>query len=93
MGSEHLAANLFRITSTDRKLRDDQIVDENLAILTHYDVAREVKEAVEPIHKKDTKDLPRAFDLRKELEARRRATQKRLAREKQKEDGGQRTLF
>ncbi len=93
MGSEHLAANLFRITATDHKLSEDQILDENLAILTHYDVAHEVKETVERIHKKDTKDLPRAFDLRKELEARRRATQKRVAKEKQGEDEGQQPLF
>jgi DNA-damage-inducible protein D len=93
MGPEHLAANLFRITATDHKLREDHILDENLAILTHYDVAREVKEAVERIHNKDTKDLPRAFDLRKELEARRRATQRRVTKEKQAEDDGQQTLF
>lgn len=93
MGPEHLAANLFRITATDHKLREDHITDENLAILTHYDVAREVKEAVERIHKKDTKDLPRAFDLRKELEARRRATQKRVTKEKLAKEDGQQTLF
>ncbi|SRR5712692_9886907 len=93
MGAEHLAANLFRITATDQKLREDQIVDENLAILTHYDVAREVRAAVERIHQKDTKDLPRAFDLRKELEARRRASQKQMAKEKKAEDEGQQPLF
>jgi len=93
MGSEHLAVNLFRITATDHKLREDQIFDENLAILTHYDVAREVKAASERIHQKDTKDLPRAFDLRKELEARRRAAQKQVTKAKQAEEGGQQTLF
>jgi DNA-damage-inducible protein D len=93
MGPEHLGANLFRITATSHKLREDQILDENIAILTHYDVASEVKTAVERIYNMDTKDLPRAFDLRRELEARRRAAKKQIAREKQSEDGGQQKLF
>jgi hypothetical protein len=41
----------------------------------------------------DTKDLPRAFDLRKELEARRNAARRRVAKKKQAEDGGQQSLF
>ena len=93
MGAEHLAVNLFRITATDHKLKEDQILDENIAILTHYEVAREVKAASERIHQKDTKDLPRAFDLRKELEARRRASKKQLIKTKQAEEGGQQSLF
>ena len=93
MGAEHLAVNLFRITATDHKLREDQILDENIAILTHYEVAREVRAASERIHQKDTKDLPRAFDLRKELEARRRASKKQLVKTKQAEEGGQQSLF
>ena len=93
MGSEHLAVNLFRITATDYKLREDQILDENIAILTHYEVAREVKAASERIYQKDTKDLPRAFDLRKELEARRCAAKKQLTKAKQIEEGGQQSLF
>jgi DNA-damage-inducible protein D len=43
MGSEGLAANLFRITQTDAKLQRDQIKDENLAIMTHHDVGQEVR--------------------------------------------------
>lgn len=87
------ATDAIPITSTDQKLRDDQICDENLAVLTHYDVAREIKATVERIHQKDTKDLPRAFDLRKELEARRRATKKRITKEVQDSDSDQQTLF
>ena len=51
------------------------------------------KAASERIHQKDTKDLPRAFDLRKELEARRCAAQKQISKTKQAEEGGQQSLF
>jgi len=64
-----------------------------LAILTHYDVANEVRAAAERVYKKDIKDLLHAFDLRRELEARRRAIQKRMIKEDQAEDRGQQTLF
>ncbi|MEO7020106.1 MAG: BRO family protein [Ktedonobacteraceae bacterium] len=40
MGSEALAANLFRITQTDGKLKRDNIQDEDTAIVTHHDVGQ-----------------------------------------------------
>jgi DNA-damage-inducible protein D len=90
MGSEGLAANLFRITQTDAKLKRDQVTDENLAILTHHDVGHEVRTAIERIHQKKPEDLPRASDLRNLLEEKRRKTRKRIA---QREDKGQDQLF
>jgi len=94
--SHYSINNLVLRAKSENELRSilqNQIFDENIAILTHYDVAREVKAASERIHQKDTKDLPRAFDLRKELEARRRAAQKQVTKAKQAEEGGQQSLF
>jgi DNA-damage-inducible protein D len=93
MGSEGLAANLFRITQTDAKLKRDTISEENQAILTHHDVGHEVRTAIERIHQKKPEDLPRASDLRNLLEDKRRKTHKRIAQQKQVKDEGQDKLF
>lgn len=38
MGSEELAANLFRITQTEAKLKKDNIEGESEANKTHYNI-------------------------------------------------------
>jgi DNA-damage-inducible protein D len=78
MGPEGLAANLFRITQTDAKLKRDQVTDEDTAILTHHDVGAEVRHAIENIHQKKPEDLPRAASIRKLVEEKRRHTRKKL---------------
>lgn len=40
MGSEELGANLFRITQTEAVLREDNIIGENNANKTHYDIGK-----------------------------------------------------
>ena len=47
MGSEELAANLFRITQTDSKLKRDNIKGENNANKTHYNIGKNVREAIQ----------------------------------------------
>jgi len=93
MGSEGLAANLFRITQTDSKLKRDNVTSENQAILTHHDVGREVRSAIERIHQKKPEDLPRAADLRNLLEEKRRHQRRRIRRQKQVDEGEQGKLF
>ncbi len=93
MGREGLAANLLRITATDAKLIREDVQDEDTALLTHHDVGREVRGAVERIHQQSPEDLPRATSLRKDLEARRRKNKKLQQERKQRKDGGQNTLF
>ena len=90
MGSEGLAANLFRITQTDAKLKRDQVADEDTAILTHHDVGVEVRHAIENIHKRKPEDLPRAASIRKLVEEKRRQTRKSL---KKAANNEQDTLF
>lgn len=78
MGPEALAANLFRITQTDAKLKRDQVTHEDVAIATHHDVGAIVRRTLEEIHQKKPEDLPRAANIRKQVEAERRKTRKRV---------------
>jgi DNA-damage-inducible protein D len=81
MGPEALAANLFRITQTDAKLKRDQVNNEDVAIATHHDVGAEVRRAIENIHQKKPEDLPRAANIRKLVEEERRKTKRRLKKQ------------
>lgn len=49
MGSEELAANLFRATQTDAKLRRENIKGKAEANQTHYDVGRKVRQTIEDL--------------------------------------------
>ncbi len=93
MGSEALAANLFRITQTDAKLQRDYVTDEDTAILVHHDVGASVRKAIEEIHEQKPEDLPRAADLRHLLEEKRRKQRRRMSKQKQIKESGQDTLF
>lgn len=49
MGSEELGANLFRITQTEAKLKKDNISNEDDACITHYNVGKTVRKAIEEL--------------------------------------------
>lgn len=86
MGSEELAANLFRITQTDGKLRRERIVGEDQAIETHFGVGRTIRNTLKDLHAPLPEDLPSAPSIRRQLEDRRRARQK-LQRNKKQQEG------
>ena len=46
MGSEELAANLFRATQTDAKLRRENISGKDAANQTHYNVGKKVRQTI-----------------------------------------------
>jgi DNA-damage-inducible protein D len=46
MGAEELAANLFRVTQTDAKLRRDAVDNKEQANATHVAVGREMRQAI-----------------------------------------------
>ena len=58
MGSEELAANLFRATQTDAKLRREGIQGENEANLTHYTVGQKVRRTIEELGGTMPEELP-----------------------------------
>ncbi len=78
MGSTELAANLFRATQTDEKLRRDNVQGKNSANKTHYEVGKKVRETIEelggtmpeelPTPKKSIKEIDKAKENRKHLE-------------------------
>ena len=68
MGSEELAANLFRITQTDAKLKKDNITGEGNANEVHYNVGKKVRNAITDIGGTMPEDLPTPDKSLKELE-------------------------
>ena len=68
MGSEELGANLFRITQTEAKLKKDNIDNEDDACLTHYNVGKTVRKAIEELGGNMPETLPTPEKSIKELE-------------------------
>lgn len=58
MGYEELAANLFRATQTDAKLRRENIQGKENANQAHYDVGKEVRNTIERLGGTMPEDLP-----------------------------------
>lgn len=58
MGHEELAANLFRATQTESKLRREEIQGKDQANRTHFDVGREVRETIKRLGGTMPEDLP-----------------------------------
>lgn len=73
MGSTELAANLFRATQTEEKLRRENIKGKMRANLTHYEVGKKVRQTIEELGGTMPEDLPTAESIKK------------LERQKQKE--------
>lgn len=58
MGSTELAANLFRATQTDEKLRRESIKGKEKAYATHYEVGKKVRETIKELGGTMPEDLP-----------------------------------
>ena len=58
MCSEELAANLFRITQTESKLKRDNVHGEEKANETHYEVGKKVRKAIEELGGTMPEDMP-----------------------------------
>jgi DNA-damage-inducible protein D len=58
MGSEELAANLFRITQTESKMRRDNIQGADSANAAHYKVGKEVRASIERVGGTMPENLP-----------------------------------
>ena len=58
MGSEELGANLFRITQIEAKLKKDNVDNEDDACLTHYNVGKTVRKAIEELGGNMLETLP-----------------------------------
>nr|DAU88513.1 MAG TPA: DNA-damage-inducible protein D [Caudoviricetes sp.] len=58
MGSTELAANLFRATQTEEKLKRDNVKGKEKANATHYQVGKKVREAIDELGGTMPEDLP-----------------------------------
>lgn len=80
MGSTELAANLFRATQAEDKLRRDEVKGKNNANKTHYEVGKKVRKTIEELGGTMPENLP-AEESVKKIE---RAEQKKLDPSKSK---------
>lgn len=60
MGSEELAANLFRITQTEGKLKKENVKNKSKANQIHYEVGKSVRKAIQEIGGTMPEELPPA---------------------------------
>lgn len=58
MGSTELAANLFRATQTEEKLRREQVQGKQSANQTHFDVGRKVRQTIKELGGTMPENLP-----------------------------------
>ena len=68
MGSDELVANLFRISQTEQKLRNENISLENEANETHYEVGKEIRKTIKKLGGTMPENLPTPNKSLKELE-------------------------
>ena len=58
MGSTELAANLFRATQTEEKLRRENIQGKDNANKTHFEVGKKVRQTIEELGGTMPEELP-----------------------------------
>lgn len=68
MGSTELAANLFRATQTDEKLRKEHITGKEAANRTHYEVGAKVRQTIQELGGTMPEELPTPKKSIKQIE-------------------------
>ncbi|MGN1372261.1 MAG: DNA damage-inducible protein D [Candidatus Coprovivens sp.] len=68
MGSDELIANLFRISQTEQKLKNENIKSESKANETHYEVGKEIRNTIKRLGGTMPEELPTPDKSLKELE-------------------------
>jgi DNA-damage-inducible protein D len=69
MGSTELAANLFRATQTEEKLRRDQVGGKTQANQTHFEVGRKVRQTILELGGTMPENLPKPDSSIRQLES------------------------
>ncbi|WP_276678154.1 DNA damage-inducible protein D [Thalassolituus oleivorans] len=69
MGSTELAANLFRATQTEEKLRRDEVKNKSQANKTHFDVGRKVRQTIDELGGTMPENLPTPETSIKQVES------------------------
>lgn len=68
MGSTELAANLFRATQTEEKLRKENIIGKEAANQTHFEVGKKVRQTIAELGGTMPEDLPTPSKSIKQIE-------------------------
>jgi len=68
MGSDELIANLFRISQTEQKLKNENIKLEKVANETHYKVGKEIRNTIKKLGGTMPENMPTPDKGLKELE-------------------------
>ena len=85
IGSTELAANLFRATQTEEKLRRDQVQGKQHANQTHFSVGQKVRQTIEELGGTMPENLPVPEKSIKQLESEQKKQLKALANPAQQE--------
>lgn len=77
MGSTELAANLFRATQTEEKLRRDQVSGKTQANQTHYEVGRKVRQTIHELGGTMPENLPKPETSIQQIESAKKKLEKK----------------
>ncbi len=83
MGSTELAANLFRATQTEEKLRREHIKGKSLANQTHYQVGAKVRQTIKELGGTMPENLPAAESIKKVETKQRKQLQDKIMKPEQ----------
>ncbi|WP_291520931.1 DNA damage-inducible protein D [Acidithiobacillus sp.] len=81
MGSTELAANLFRATQTEEKLRRDQVQGKSQANKTHFEVGRKVRQTIEELGGTMPENLPKPDNSIQQIESARKKLDRKPPKE------------
>jgi DNA-damage-inducible protein D len=82
MGSEELAANLFRITQTESKMKRENVQGARKATVTHFEVGSKVRQTIKDLGGTMPEDLPTPEKSISQVECEQIAELKRSAKKK-----------
>jgi DNA-damage-inducible protein D len=77
MGSTELAANLFRATQTEEKLKREQVREKQRANQTHYEVGQKVRQTIKELGGTMPEALPTPEQSIKQIESSREKLEKK----------------
>jgi len=82
MGSTELAANLFRATQTEEKLRREQVSGKAQANKTHFDVGRKVRQTIDELGGTMPENLPKPDNSIQQIESAKKKLEKQKSQDK-----------
>jgi DNA-damage-inducible protein D len=82
MGSEELAANLFRATQAEAKLKRENIIGQNNANQAHYTVGKKVRKTIQELGGSMPENLPTTENIKESKKRLKSSIKKHLTRNK-----------